>query len=151
MGIDSDRTFHFDADVASVWSAFERVDDYQRWWPWLRRFEADGLIVGARWRCSVRPPVPYSLSFAIALTHIVPGTSIDAVVSGDIAGDAHLSLSPGAGGGTDLRLVSSLEPRRRTLSVVTRFIPWLARHGHDWVLDTGQEQFEERALGRTKS
>lgn len=148
MGIDSDRTFHFEADVEGVWAAFERVDQYQQWWPWLRRFEADGLTVGARWRCSVRTPAPYSLSFAIELVHIVPGTSINAVVSGDIAGDASLSLRSRAGGGTDLRLVSSLEPRRRTLSVVTRLIPWLARQGHDWVLDSGQREFEDRALGR---
>lgn len=146
MGIDSDRTFHFDADVAQVWAAFERTDDYRSWWPWLRRFEATGLASGDCWRCTVQPPMPYSLSFSIELIDVVPRTEIAAEVTGDIAGDARLILGAAEAGGTDLRLVSSLEPRRATLAAVTAVAPWVARLGHDWVLDSGRRQFARHAI-----
>lgn len=145
MEVRSDRTYRFDADVSEVWDAFGRVEDYRRWWPWLSRLDAEGLVSGDRWDCTVRPPVPYLLRFVISLDDVEPLRHITATVSGDIVGHAHLALDD-SHDGCEVRLASSLAPRSATLRAVTTLTPWLARFGHDWVLDTGLRQFRDRAL-----
>lgn len=147
MTVRSDRSYRFDRSAEEVWEAIGRVDDYRRWWPWLRRFEAVGLVPGDRWTCTVRPPVPYALRFTVTLDDVEPLTAVMATVSGDIGGTAELTLSPTSdGAGCSIRLVSALDPCGPALRTVTRAAPWLARFGHDWVLDTGLGQFHRRAL-----
>ncbi|MDZ7676765.1 MAG: hypothetical protein U5K30_17080 [Acidimicrobiales bacterium] len=145
MDVRSDRTYRFPVGVEDVWDAIGRVDRYRSWWPWLRRFEATGLEVGDCWRCTVAPPVPYSLRFVIELTEIDRHERIRAVVTGDITGEAEVRLDA-TDDGCEVALRSVLAPRRGSLRAVTRFTPWLARFGHDWVLDTGLGQFHRRAL-----
>lgn len=145
MTVDSDRTFAVGADRERVWKAFAQVDDYQRWWPWLRSFEADALAEGSVWHCAVQPPVPYRLRFTIQIDSVVECEHVAATISGDIEGTARLDLRP-VGTDTEIRLVASLTPRRPVVRVVERVLPPLARYGHDWVLDTGVRQFGEEAL-----
>lgn len=145
MEIRSDRTYQFPVGTEIVWDAIDRVDRYRAWWPWLRRFEAAGLGTGDRWRCTITPPVPYVLRFVVELTDVVRHERINAVVSGDITGEAEVHLVP-SGSGCEVRLLSTLAPHNGGLRVVTRLAPWLARFGHDWVLDTGVRQFRRRAF-----
>ena len=84
--LDSDRPYHFAVTPAALWSAIAETADYRRWWPWLTGFEANGLVAGDVWRCAVRPPLPYTLRFAIHLDEVVPTTLVTARLSGDIAG-----------------------------------------------------------------
>lgn len=145
MMVRSDRSFDFDRPIDDVWAAIGNVEAYRCWWPWLRRFQADALVPGDRWECSVRPPVPYRLRFAVTLDEVEAPRRITATVSGDIFGDASVSLTP-TPEGCRIRLVSALEPAAQPLRGVTRLAPWLAQFGHDWVLDTGLGQFRRRAL-----
>lgn len=145
MEVRSDRAYRFDVEPGTVWAALGRVDDYRRWWPWLRTFEAAGLEEGRAWDCVVRPPLPYELRFTIELVEVAEPTVIRAHVSGDIAGRAAVTLRPTTRG-SEVRLTSVLAPRRGPLRVVARLTPWLAHYGHDWVLDTGLGQFRRRAL-----
>lgn len=150
MTVHSDRTLRFDRTPEQVWDAIGRVDEFRGWWPWLRRFDADALQQGDRWECTVRPPVPYVLRFAVSLDHVHRPSSVRATVSGDIEGHAELSISPATASdptdNCDVRLVSALDPSSQTLRAVNRLAPWLARFGHDWVLDTGLGQFRRHAL-----
>lgn len=148
VDVESDRTYRFDTDRVAVWDAIGRVDDYRGWWPWLRSFDAAGLAAGETWRCTVSPPVPYALRFEVELVEVEVHERIEAVVTGDIGGHAVVTLRPDGpdDSSTEVRLVSSLEPRRTLLTGVTRLAPWLSRFGHDWVLDTGLRQFRRRAL-----
>lgn len=145
MIVRSDRSYHFARPPEEVWAALGSVDAYRRWWPWLRRFDAEALAPGARWECSVRPPVPYRLRFTVTLGEVEAPSRITASVSGDIFGDACVSLAA-ADGGCRVRLTSELQPSGQPLRGVTRLAPWLAQFGHDWVLDTGVRQFRRRAL-----
>ena len=145
MQVHSDRSYHFAHPPGAVWAAIGRVESFQDWWPWLRRFEATGLVRGDRWACTIRPPVPYALELTVTLDEVEEPSRIEATVSGDISGHATVSLDPVADG-TRVRLVSSLRPTGQPLRAVTRLAPWLARFGHDWVLDTGLGQFRRRAL-----
>ena len=96
---------------------------------------------------TVQPPLPYTLRFRLELTGLQPGTSVDADVAGDIRGDASFSLAPAPGGGTDVHLVSALEPGNAFLRTVARWAAPIARYGHDWVLDQAVRQFADHAGG----
>ena len=140
----SDRTFRFDAGPEAVWSAMADTGSYRRWWPWLRRFEAEGLVPGDVWRCTVKPPLPYVLRFTVTLDDVATHR-IRATVGGDIEGSAVLDLLPWSGG-SEARLVSDLAPRNGVLAVVAAAAAPVVRYGHDWVLDSGARQFAHRAL-----
>jgi uncharacterized protein YndB with AHSA1/START domain len=145
MELHSDRRYHFDAEPAKVWGAMGSVERYQEWWPWLRSFEATGLVAGDRWICTVKPPLPYTVHFTVHLEEVVPVARIVAGVSGDIGGRARLDFSA-AEDGCIVHLHSDLAPANTLLRVLTRVGRPIARHGHDWVLDVGAGQFASRAL-----
>jgi hypothetical protein len=149
MGVHSDRSWRFDAPPDVVWAAISDVDRYQQWWPWLRRFDAAAFATGERWRCTIKPQLPYQLRFDIVLEAVVDGESAAARLDGDLSGRAHLSLvADAAGDGCSLRLVSDLDAVGGPARMVSRFAPGLASAGHDWVLDRGIRQFRSHALAR---
>ena len=145
--IRSDRRFAFDQPPDQVWAAMGNTSAYTRWWPWLRRFEARGLVTGDVWTCHIQPPLPYFLRFTITLDEVVPEASVTATLAGDIAGTAELAVAGGDAGGCDVRLVSDLAPASgvlRAFAVVARpLVVW----GHDWVLAEGVRQFKAKGLG----
>ena len=145
MEVRSARRFHFDAEPAEVWAALASVEEYPQWWPWLQSFEAQGLVQGDRWRCTVKPPLPYVVRFTVHLDEVIAEQSIRATVAGDIAGQAQLSLEPAEDGSTMI-LLSKLTPASPTLKVMGTIGRPLVRYGHDWVLDAGAGQFASRAL-----
>lgn len=143
MELASERLYVFPVPPEDVWRALAATGDYRRWWPWLTAFEADGLAAGNRWRCTVRPPLPYSLRFTIHLDHVVPPALVTAHVTGDIAGSARVELT-GHADGTHLRLTSVLAPSNRAFAIVAAVFRPVVQRGHDWVLDTGAQQFARR-------
>ena len=143
MELRSEREYRIDRSPEQVWAAIGRVDAFQTWWPWLRRFEAVGLEAGDRWDCTIRPPLPYALRLRVLIEEAIEPSTVVASVSGDIAGRAVLRLEP-VSPGCSIRLTSTLAPARQPLRAIAACTPWLARYGHDWVLDTGFEQFRAR-------
>ncbi len=126
------------------------VGSYQRWWPWLRTFQAVELERGDVWRCSVSPPLPYTVTFAIAFEDVFPEERIIASVSGDVVGTAELDLTD-TDAGCDVVVRSDLQPRSAFLRLLASTVPAVARYGHDWILSTGATQFEARALAGPSS
>jgi len=141
----SDRRYHVAADPATVWHALARTDDYPSWWPWLRQFEAVGLLEGDEWRCTIRPPLPYLLRFRLTIGVVAPTSSVEARLHGDIVGTARIDLVP-TGASTELRLTAALAPGSRAFAALARLARPLVTRGHDWVLDTGARQFADRAF-----
>ncbi len=136
-----------------MWAALTRTGDYQRWWPWLREFSGDGLVSGGRTTCVVRAPVPYTLRFTVAVTQLVPGERIEALVDGDVTGPARLDISPIGGraiGGrrraSQVRLAWEVELQRPMLRAAATVGRPVMEWGHDWVTNTGFEQFCRSAL-----
>lgn len=144
--LDSVREFHVAADTGAVWDALARVGDYPRWWNWLRHFDGTRLAAGERWRCTVRPMVPYALRFVIELREVEPGERVAAGVSGDLVGQAALTLES-VTTGTRVRLTASLAPQSRVARGVAVVLPGLARAGHDRVLDDGVRRFRREVVG----
>ncbi len=147
--IRSDRRFTFDRPPAEVWDVMGRTSAYTRWWPWLRRLDAEGLVAGDVWTCHIQPPLPYFLRFTLTLDEVVPGRSARATVAGDITGTAAFTLSAAEGGGSTGRLVSDLAPASSVLRAFAAVARPLVVWGHDWVLDEGIRQFRARGLARS--
>ena len=145
MEVRSERRFEFDAAPPALWAALGSVEDYPRWWPWLRRFDARALAPGEEWRCTVKPPLPYVVRFAIKFEKVEVEQRIDATVRGDIEGPAQLLIEPSSGGSA-VTLTSSLRPTNTVLKAAALVGRPLVRYGHDWVLDIGAGQFASRAL-----
>ena len=145
MRIRSDRRHSFAISPDELWDAMGRLDAYRAWWPWLRRFDAATLAPGTTWSAVVQPPLPYRLRFDLHLGEVEPPRVVTADVTGDIAGSARLEISP-VGDGCELHLLSELRPTNPLLRAVARMAAPVARFGHDWVLDTGLRQFQDRAL-----
>jgi uncharacterized protein YndB with AHSA1/START domain len=142
----SDRRYPVAATPDVVWSALTDTGQYQRWWPWLREFEAKSLEAGDEWRCRVRPPLPYTVRFTILLIEVEAPRAIGARIEGDIDGTARVELA-GRDGGCEIRLTSALSPRGRVVRLMADVARPLARRGHDWVLDTGARQFAAAVQG----
>jgi hypothetical protein len=142
----SDRTWHFATSPDHLWEQLTAIEQYPTWWPWLQRFQPiGGFQTGARWACSVSPPLPYDVAFSVLLDRVDPTRSVHARVVGDISGDARLTIV-GSPGGCTAQLRSNLAPAtpllRRVGAVMRPVVEW----GHDWVLDQGQRQFLAAAL-----
>jgi uncharacterized protein YndB with AHSA1/START domain len=150
----SDRSWRFDVAVDDLWSRLTATDRYPEWWPWLADFDADrGFRAGSSWTCTVVPPLPYRIRFRLSLDEVEPARLVTARISGDIRGDAVLTVGPaavvgdgGSDGGSEARLRSRLSPANPLLQGVGVTARPLVLRGHDWVLDNGQRQFVERAF-----
>ncbi len=139
-----------EATPAEVWRILADVDDYPGWWPWLRRFDASRLADGERWSCTVKPPLPYTVSFDLVLRDVVTGRSVAADVEGEIVGSARVDLRR-HGTGTELNLVSDLEPSRTFLVGLSRLAGPIARFGHEFIIDAALDQFVTHALDPNRS
>ena len=146
MEVRSDRRFRFPVDPPTLWVALTDVDAYRTWWPWLTRLEGGTFEAGEEWACTVQPPLPYTLRFALRLDAVEPPNRAEATITGDISGSARLTVEPD-GDGSELRLESSLSPANAFLRGIARVASPVVRFGHDWVIDTGVRQFRRRGLG----
>jgi uncharacterized protein YndB with AHSA1/START domain len=144
--IRSDRRFAFCQPAGQVWEAMADTSSYTRWWPWLRRLDATGLVAGDVWSCLIQPPLPYCLRFTITLDEVVPEQLARARVAGDITGTATLTLVAVGDGGSEARLVSDLAPASTVLRAFALVARPLVVWGHDWVLAEGIRQFRDRGL-----
>jgi hypothetical protein len=131
-----------------VWALISDVSAYQRWWPWLRTFDAVGLEAGDEWRCAVQPPLPYAVKFRVQIEHVDPPVAVRARIVGDVTGTASLTLEEQPDGCL-ASMASALAPGNTTLRLVSRLASPVARFGHDWVLDSGARQFVSRAVTPT--
>lgn len=150
--IDFAGSFFLDPPPGAVWSAIERFDRFETWWPWLSELsvEGPGLESGAVLHGVVAPPVPYRMCIDVELTSCARGRAVDAVVRGDLRGPAHLRLRP-EGRGTRAEVDWSVEMLQAPMRLASRFAYPLLRWGHDRVVDATlvgfRRQLEPSNLG----
>jgi hypothetical protein len=142
VGVRSDRSYRFTVSRHELWDALTQVDRYRTWWPWLRSFDGQAFAAGEQWRCVVKPQLPYTLEFVIALDLVKEAESARALLSGDIDGWAELTVDDD-GSGSKLWLRSDLTARNGLARWVGTLAPPLATRGHDWVIDNGIRQFRQ--------
>ena len=139
----TDRSYPLDEPAGRAWDALTRVDEYQRWWPWLRRFDAGALAPGERWQARIRVPMPWSLRFTVDIEAVDAPERVVATLTGDIEGTATVTLEP-RGAAATIRLRSDLAPRHRLLRWVNTLAPSVSRRLHDRVVDKAFRQFTRR-------
>jgi uncharacterized protein YndB with AHSA1/START domain len=140
----SDRRYEFALSPDGLWSQIVDVDAYRIWWPWLRRFDGTNLAEGEVWRCTVQPPLPYTVRFTVTIDVVEPSRRIAATVAGDVVGSAVLLIEP-RHVGCEARLLADLGPDKHALRALSVAARPLVRFGHNWVLDSGARQFRARS------
>lgn len=147
-------SFHLGIPPSAVWAAIEDVERFEAWWPWLSELSLDGeaLRTGAVLHGVVSPPVPYRMRVDVALQRCARPRAIDAVVDGDLRGDARLRLHR-EGSGTSADVDWSIEMMQRPMRVACRFGYPLLQWGHNRVVDITVASFrrnvERQALQQT--
>ena len=94
--IEYEHAFDFAVTPAELWATIEDVEEFERWWPWLRDFSIDGgvLKTGAVMHGAVVPPLPYRMRVDVELIRCRRPGLIDALVHGDLEGEAELRFRP---------------------------------------------------------
>jgi len=142
------REFVFPVTPAVLWESIEEVESFEQWWPWLREFRLDGgsLDTGSVLRGVVIPPLPYRMRVDVELVRCVPPYEIDALVHGDLEGDAHLRLRP-HDDGTTAAVEWRVEMMQRPMRIADRVAHRVLCRGHDWVVEVTVARFR-RVLAR---
>ena len=128
--------FSFPVPPQEVWSAVERFERFETWWGWLGELsvEGPGLVAGSVLHGVVAPPLPYRMRLRVVLVAVDPPRSIDALVHGDLVGNARLELEP-EGEGTRASVAWTIEMMQRPMRVAARVAAPVLRWGHDRVVD----------------
>lgn len=129
----------------------EELDRLEPRWSWLGNLsvEGRGLQVGSVLRGTVDPPLPYRMRLQVYVQRCIPARLIDAVVHGDLEGDAHLMLEPDDGG-TRADVAWTIEMMQRPMRMAARVAYPMLRWGHDRVVDSTVKGFRTH-LGEPNS
>jgi carbon monoxide dehydrogenase subunit G len=150
--IEYEGAFHLDLPPERVWAIISRTERYEGWWGWLREFETEGrdLETGSVLRGVVVPPLPYRMRLEVVLAQSSRPRRIDAVVSGDLRGDATLRLAPD-GEGTEATVSWTIEMMQRPMRLAARLAHPLLRWGHDLVVQATVEGFRRILVAEASS
>lgn len=137
--------FLFEAAPEELWDLIERFDQFESWWPWLTDFrvDGDGLAAGSVLHGRVAPPLPYRMRLRVELVECRRPHSVDAVVGGDLVGDARLRLNR-EGGRTRAEAAWTVEMRQPAMRLASRFGRPLLQWGHDRVVEMTVAGFRRR-------
>jgi hypothetical protein len=137
--------FRFDLAPDGLWEQIEAVDQFESWWPWLTEFriEGPGLSAGSVLHGTVSPPLPYRMRIHAELGECLRPEAINAAISGDLAGDAHLRFRPD-NGGTRVEASWTVEMRQPAMRLASRIGRPLLQWGHDRVVEMTVAEFRRR-------
>jgi hypothetical protein len=145
--VEYQASFWFPVTPPQMWATIERFDLFESWWAWLADFRADdgGLVPGNVLHGTVIPPVPYRLRLDVRLQRCDRPRLIEAMIGGDLRGQAALRLEA-AGDGTRAEVAWSLRMHSAPLRVAAHVAYPLMRWGHDRVVGMAVAGFSRRAL-----
>jgi hypothetical protein len=120
---------------AELWAAIERFERFEGWWSWLTEFrwEGDGLVEGSVLSGIVAPPVPYRMRVQVELVRCEKPRCVDARVSGDLEGDAHMVIRRERRGSI-VEASWTIEMMQPAMRVADRVAHPLLCWGHDRVV-----------------
>lgn len=153
MGSPYDVSYRGSHDFAAtperLWQELARVDQFERWWPWMRDVRLDGAALepGSRISFRVVPPVPFTMRIAVDVIDSNEPEWIEGAVSGDLSGSARLELRPrGAGSVCDVAWdVELADPKvRRIVHVARPVLLWAQRWAVEIALHGFRSHLSER-------
>ncbi len=142
------NTFGFDLPPDRLWQQMAAVDQFEAWWPWLTDFRIDGggLSAGSILHGTVSPPLPYRMRLRVELEQCRTAELIDASVTGDLVGDAHLRFHADDPG-TWITVAWTVEMRQPAMRLASRIGRPLLQWGHDRVVEATVAGFRRRVEG----
>jgi hypothetical protein len=137
--------YEFPQSPPELWRAMEEVDRFETWWAWLEEFrlEGDSLTAGAVLHGVIAPPLPYRMRIRVELTRCDPGRNVDALVHGDLEGEARLEIRD-AGTGSIVDVAWAVEMMQGPMRMASRFAHPLMQWGHDVVVAITVAGFRRR-------
>lgn len=128
-----------------MWDIVQEVDQFEGWWSWLEEFHLDGgsLQTGAVLSGVVAPPLPYRMRIEVALTRCEPHHFIQALIHGDLEGEALLELCE-RGEGTEVDVAWTVEMMQSPMRLADRFAHPVLQWGHDRVVELTVSGFRKR-------
>jgi uncharacterized protein YndB with AHSA1/START domain len=113
-----------EASVAQVWQALTEVEQWPRWWPYLRRVETVHAAagVGAVRRLHWRTRLPYGFTLLVTCTEAQRERRLVGRSAGDLSGEGAWELQP-VGPQTHVRYTWRLDVNKPWMR---RFAPLLA-------------------------
>jgi uncharacterized protein YndB with AHSA1/START domain len=142
-----------DAPLEPVWQALKAPEEWPAWWRAVAKVErlADGDQngVGAIRRMTWRTALPYTLSFDMRTTRVVPMTLIEGRAEGELSGLGRWTLAPDGARRTKVRyqwIVEVTQPWMRLIAPLARPIfAW----NHGKVMGWGYEGLKAKLAGRS--
>ena len=137
--------YEFALTPAAMWERMEHLDQFETWWPWLQecRLEGGGLRPGSVLHGVVVPPLPYRMAIRVELTRCEQPGVIDALVGGDLEGEAHLRVRA-EGIASRVEVAWTVEMMQRPMRLASRFGRPLLQWGHDRVVEMTVNGFRRR-------
>lgn len=132
--------WHLDAPVERVWEAISRVEDWPRWWKFvkavveLEKGDADG--VGALRRYTWTSRLPYELSFEMRTTSAKKPAYLEGVATGELDGRGRWDLSA-EGGTTRVRYEWSVSTGKAWMNLLAPLLAPAFRWNHGQVMAEG--------------
>ena len=139
------RDYEFPDSPSDLWDAIGEVDHFEDWWPWLTEFrlEGDTLEEGSVLRGVVAPPLPYRMRIEVELTACLPPRRMEALIHGDLEGEASLDIHP-AGIGSTVEVAWAVEMMQRPMRLADRMAHPVLQWGHDRVVEITVAGFRKR-------
>jgi hypothetical protein len=139
------REFDFGLPPPELWERLERLDEFEGSWPWLQEFRVEGepLTVGSVLHGVVVPPLPYRMRIRVELTRCESPGLVEAVIGGDLVGQARLFLRPDRSG-SRVEVGWTVEMMQRPMRLASRFGRPLLQWGHDRVVEVTVAGFRRR-------
>jgi carbon monoxide dehydrogenase subunit G len=149
--LEYEGAFDLPAPPPQVWDAISHVESFESWWSWLRELRVEGTPLDAGTVLSglVVPPIPYRMRLRVDLVRCTPPRHIDAEVSGDLVGRAHLDLDPYPAG-TCARVGWTVEMMSQPMRLAARVGSPILRWGHDRVVEATVRRFRGHIIRSTR-
>jgi hypothetical protein len=105
--------------------------------------EGETLVAGSVLYGVVTPPLPYRMRIRVELTQCERPVAIDATISGDLQGEAQLTMRAGDEGSL-VEVAWTVEMMQRPMRLASRFGLPLLQWGHDRVVEMTVAGFRRR-------
>jgi uncharacterized protein YndB with AHSA1/START domain len=135
----------FSISPQQLWDVIGEFDQFEAWWPWLEEFRLEGesLETGTVLHGVIAPPVPYRMRIQIELTKCEPAQRIEALIHGDLEGEASVQLGTRAIG-SSVEVAWTVEMMQRPMRMADRIAHPFLRWGHDRVVELTLAGFRQR-------
>ncbi|MDQ4144296.1 MAG: hypothetical protein M3198_11240 [Actinomycetota bacterium] len=136
-------TFELPLTVEETWDELERTDQYETWWPWMRKLEVvgDPLDPGTTFSFLIVAPIPFTMRLKAEVTRAQPPCKIEAAVSGDLTGKASMTFERAGSRQVTATIWWEVEVTRSSLRSVARATRPILLWGQRWAVDIALRGF----------